>query len=158
MIGTFPTVGCLILIDKLYFTSMEDVLQAFKGLIPSGDKMTASVSRGEAALGGELHPVLLLVQDMILVTAVQIEFDEDEVVSISQATRLSVEQLFLPYVQAARTLPGVIAVGLGFELSPPGDLQQKSLQEAGIAVLFTPEEADKSWSRQQTMPLVGHYA
>ena len=158
MIGTFPTVGCLILIDKLCFTSMEDMLQAFGALIPIGDKMTDSVSRGEAALGGEMHPVLLLVQDMSQTIAVQIEFDEDEVVSVSQATRLSVEQLFLPYVQAARTLPGVIAVGLGFELSPPADLQEKSLQEAGIAVLFTRDDEEKSWSRQQTMPLVGHYA
>jgi hypothetical protein len=156
MIGTYPTVGCLILIDKLCFTSMEDVLPAFQALIPSSYKAIIPVSRGEAVLGGSMHPMLLMVQEMDKMTAVHIEFDEDEVESISKALGLSVEQLFMPYVQAARTLPGVIAIGLGFELSPPRDLQEKSLQEAGIAVLFERDEKHKSWDRQQTMPLVGH--
>jgi hypothetical protein len=158
MTGKYPTVGCLILIDKLCFTSIEDVLPAFQAMIPSSHKALLPVSRGEAMLGDEIHPMLLLVQEADKTTAVHIEFDEDEVEGISKATGLSVEQLFMPYVQAARTLPGVIAIGLGFELSPPGDLQEKSLQEAGVAILFERDEEDKSWSRQQTMPLVGHYS
>lgn len=157
MIGTYPTVGCLILMDKLCFTGIKDVLQAMQALVPSSHEATMPVSRGEAALGSGMHPMLLMVQEADKMTAVHIEFDEDEVEHIRQAMGLSVEQLFMPYVQAARTLPGVIAIGLGFELSPPGDLQEKSLQEAGVAVLFARDEEDKSCSRQQTMPLVGHY-
>lgn len=158
MIGTFPTVGCLILIDRLYFTSLDDVLQAFQALIPSSHEATAPVSRGIAALGDGMYPMLLLVQELDKMVAVHVEFDEDEMESIRQATQLSVEQLFMPYVKAARTLLGVIAIGLGFELSPPADLQEASLQEAGVAVLFSREEENKSWSRHQTMPLTGHYS
>lgn len=157
MIGTYPTVGCLILIDKICFTSIKDVLQATQALIPSSHDATTQVSRGEAALGGSMHPMLLMVQEVDTMTAVHIEFDEDEVEVIREATGLSEEQLFMPYVQAAKTIPGALAIGIGWELSPPRDLQEKSLQEAGIAVLFKRDEEDKSWSRQQTMPLVGHY-
>lgn len=157
MIGTHPTVGCLILIDKICFVGIKEMLQALQALIPSSYEATTPVSWGEAALGGGMYPMLLMVQEVDTMTAVHIEFDEDEVEGIKKATGLFVEQLFMPYVQAARMLPGVIAIGLGFELSPPNDLQEKSLQEAGVAVLFARDEEDKSWSRQQTMPLVGHY-
>ncbi len=157
MIGSYPTVGCLILIDKLCFTGVKDVLQAMQALIPSSHDATTPVSRGEAALGGNMHPMLLIVQEVDTMTAVHIEFGEDEVEGVRKATRLSEEQLFMPYVQAAKTIPGVIAVGIGFELSPPTDLQEKTLQEAGVAVLFERDAEDKSWSRQQTMPMVGHY-
>ena len=158
MIGTFPTVGCLILIDKLYFTGLDDVLQAFQALIPGSHEATATVSWGEAVLGGEMRPVLLFAQELNQMTAVHIEFDEDEVEGIRQATGLSIEQLFLPYVQAAKAVPGVLAVGVGFELSPPTNLEEETTQEAGIAILFYKDEAHKSWSRRQTMPLGGYYA
>lgn len=155
MIGTYPTVGCLILIDKLRFTSVEDVLQAFQALIPSSHEAITPVSRGEAKLGGEMHPMLLMVQEVDKTTAVHIEFDEDEVEGIREATGLSEEQLFMPYVQVAKTIPGVLAIGIGWELSPPADLREKSLQEASIDVLFARDEEDKSWSRQETPPRVG---
>lgn len=158
MIGTYPTVGCLILIDKPYFTGIGDVLRAFGTMISSSHQSIIPLSRGEAALGGRMHPMLTLVQEAGDMTAVHLEFDEDEVEKVTKETGLSVEQLFMPYVQAAKTIPGIIAVGLGFELSPPRDLQGESLQESGIAVLFAPDEEDKFWSRQETMPLVGHYA
>ena len=106
MIGANPTVGCLILINKLCSTSQEDVLQAFQALIPGSHDALPSVSRGEAVLGGELRPVLLLVQELGEMTAVHIDFDEDEVEGIRQATGLSVEQLFMPYVQAAQSGAG----------------------------------------------------
>jgi hypothetical protein len=150
MIGTYPTVGCLILMDKLSFTSIEDVVRALQAMIP--------ISEGKAALGGDMHPMLAMVQEVGEMTAVQIEFDEDEVAVIRQATKLSVEQLFMPYVQAAKTIPGVVAIGVGFELSPPSDLQEETLQEAGVAVLFARDEKHKSWSRQETLPMVGHYS
>lgn len=158
MIGSYPTVGCLILIDKLSFNGIDDLLQAFRPMISNSYNAVLPVSRGEAVLGGSMHPMLLMVQEVDTMTAVHIEFGEDEVEEIRQATGISVEQLFMPYVQAAKTIPGIIAVGLGFELSPPRDLQGKSLQEAGVAVLFARDEKDKFWSRQETMPLVGHYA
>lgn len=156
MIGTNPTVGCLILID-ICTGGMEDVLQAFQALVPGSHDALPSVSRGEAVLGGELHLVLLSAQELGEMTAVHIDFDEDEVEGIRQATGLSVEQLFMPYVQAAKAVPGVLAVGIGFELSPPSDLSEETIQDAGIAVLFYKDEAHKSWSRRQTMPLAGHY-
>lgn len=157
MIGSYPTVGCLILVDKLYFTGIGDVLQAFQALIPSNYKAVLPVSRGEAMLGGGMHPMLLMVQEVDTMTAVHIEFGEDEVEGIRQATGLSEEQLFMPYVQAAKALPGVLAIGIGFELSPPTDFSPETVQEAGIAVIFKRDEEHKSWLRQQTMPLTGHY-
>lgn len=161
MIGTYPTVGCLILIDKLCFNSLKDTLQAFQALIPGGQEAASPVSRGEAALGGGMHPMLLLVQEANKqgsdkMVAVHIEFDEEEVMHLARQTGLSYEQLFMPYVQAAKSVPGVLAVGIGFELSPPSDLLTETVQDAGIAVLFARDEDHKSWSRRQTMPLVGH--
>ena len=159
MIGVHPTVGCLILLEKHSFTSLENVLQSLQSLIPIGEwncSENACLS-GEAALGGSMHPMIALVQDVGEMAAVHIEFDEDEVAQIGRTTGLSLEQLFMPYVQAAKTLPGVIAIGVGFELSPPSDLQEVSLQEAGVAVLFARDEEHKSWSRQETLPMIGHY-
>jgi len=63
----------------------------------------------------------------------------------------------MPYVQAAKTLPGVLAVALGFELSPPADLREQSLRNAGVALLFARDKEHKSWSRKQLSPMVGHY-
>ena len=88
---------------------------------------------------------------------VQFEFDEDETVNLARVTKLSMEQLFMPYVQAAKTLPGVLAVAVGFELSPPADLREQSLRDAGVAVVFARDEEHKSWSRKETLPMVGHY-
>ena len=150
MIGVHPTVGCLILVSKASFTSIEAVIQALQSIIP--------ISEGRAALGGSMHPMIAMVQEAGEMAAVHIEFDEEEVAQIGQATGLSLEQLFMPYVQAAKTIPGVIAIGVGFELSPPSDLQEESLQEAGVAVLFARDEEHKSWSRQEALPMAGHDA
>ncbi len=149
MIGTYPTVGCLLLMDKSSFLGIGNVREALQA--------TVAIGEGEAALGGDMHPMLLFVQEADEMTVVHVEFDEDEVEGIRQATGLSIEQLFLPYVWAAKAIPGVFAVGIGFELSPPSDLGKKSLQEAGVAVLFTRDEAQKSWLRWEMLPLVGHY-
>ena len=160
MIGECPTVGCLILIEKASFSGLGSVVQALQPAlnitIHPGTRNAAQ--DGTATLGDSRHEMIMLAQEAEDVVAVQIEFDEDEVEGVKQATGLSVEQLFMPYVQAAKTLPGVVAVGIGFELSPPADLREETTQEVGIAVLFYRDEAHKSWARRQTMPLVGHYA
>ena len=158
MIGEYPTVGCLILLEKAHYTSIEGLVQALQpttaiSLQPNPD---SAVQEGVAMLGGGQHQMIMLAQEVGEVTAVHIEFDEQEVMRVSRQTGLSIEQLFMPYVQAAKSVPGVLAVGIGFELSPPSDLQPEAVQEAGIAVLFERDEEHKSWSRQQTLPLVGH--
>lgn len=158
MTGTSPTVGCLILLDKICFTGIEDFIRRFQSMIPIGE-WNRSENRmlfGEAALGGSKHEMIVMAQEFGEKVAVQIEFDEAEINDVVKTTKQSVEQLFMPYVQAAKTIPGVLAIGVGFELSPPSDLQESSLQEAGIALLFARDEEHKSWLRQETLPLVGH--
>ena len=159
MIGEYPTVGCLILLDKAYFVSVEAVIQALQSALPISIQPDPqnTVLLGEAQIGGSLHEIIVLAQEAGDMTAVHIEFDEHEIIQVAQNTALSFEQLFMPYVQAAKSVPGILAIGIGFELSPPVDLQAAAIQEAGIAVLFERDEEHKSWSRQQTMPLVGHY-
>lgn len=160
MIGTNPTVGCLILLDQSAFTSVDDILQALQLLIPITKWNSSEPARlsGEALLGGNMHEMIAFVQRVGEMAAVHIEFDEDQVAHIGQATGLSLEQLFMPYVQAAKMISGVLAIGVGFELSPPCDLREESLQEAGVALLFARDEEQKSWLRQKTLPLVGHYS
>ncbi len=159
MIGEYPTVGCLMLLEKASFQSLESVVQALQPTTAIGIEPdpTNNVQYGHAMLGGSQLEMLALVQEAGDVTAVHIEFDEADVTRIAQQTGLSFEQLFMPYVQAAKAVPGVLAIGVGFELSPPSDFYTETIQEAGIAVLFERDEEHKSWSRQQTMPLVGHY-
>lgn len=159
MIGTHPTISCLIVLDKASFAGVERVVQALQSFIPiSGWRCSETgPSPGRAALGGEMPEMIVTAQQTDERAFVQFEFDEDEAVHLARTTKLSLEQLFLPYVQAAKTLPGVIAVAVGFELSPPADLQEQSLRDAGVAVLFARDEEHKSWSRKETSPMVGHY-
>ncbi len=160
MIGTHPTVGCLILLEKASFTSVEDVLQSLGAVIPIRERSRPNTAPlgGEATLGGGMHPMIAWAEDVGDMAAVHLDFDEDEVMRVGQAARLSVEQLFMPYVQAAKTIPGVLAIGVGFEVSSPADLRQSSLQEAGAAVVFARDEKHKSWLRQENLPLAGHYS
>lgn len=158
MIGEYPTVGCLILLDKAHYTNIESMVQALQATLTISIQRDPqnTVQEGTALLGGSQHQMIMLAQEVGDLIAVHIEFDEHEVMHLSQQTGLSFKQLFMPYVQAAKSVLGVLAVGIGFELSPPFDLREETTQEAGIAVLFYRDEAHKSWSRRQTMPLVGH--
>jgi len=160
MIGTHPTVGCLILLEKTSFTSVENVLQALQSMIPIRERrgLDNATFCGEAALGGGMHEIIVWAEEAGAMAAVHLEFDEDEVVRVGQATELSVEQLFMPYVQAAKTIPGTLAIGVGFEISSPADLKLASLQDAGVAVVFARDEEHKSWLRQENLPPVGHYS
>lgn len=159
MIGTHPTIGCLIVFDKASFAGAEKVVQALQRSIPISSEQLyeAGASHGHAALGGEMPEMIVITQETDEGAFVQIEFDEDETVNLARTTKTSFEQLLMPYVQAAKTLPGVLAVALGFELSPPADLREQSLRDAGVAVLFTRDEQHESWSRKETSPMVGHY-
>lgn len=158
MIGEYPTVGCLILLDRAYFTSAENVIQSLQSSLPISVQPDPhnTVLAGEAQIGGSQHEIIVLAQEVGDVTAIHIEFDEHEIIQVSRTTEQSFEQLFMPYVQAAKGLPGVLAIGIGFELSPPTDFLAETVQDAGIAVLFEQDKEHKSWSRRQTMPLVGH--
>ena len=160
MMGEYPTVGCLVLLEKASFQGLETVVQALRPTtaISLEPDQAGAVQYGQAMLGDSQLEMLALVHEAGDVTAVHIEFDEDEVTRIAQQTGLSLEQLFMPYVQAAKAVPGVLAIGIGFELSPPSNFYNESIQQAGIVILFALNKAHKSWSRQQTMPLVGHYA
>ena len=159
MIGTHPTIGCLIVLDKASFAGVERVVQALQSFIPiSGwHRSETGPSLGRAALGGGMPGMTVTVQETDERAFIQFEFDEDEAVHLARTTEISLEQLFLPYVQAAKTLPGVLAVAVGFELSPPADFREQSLRDAGVAVLFARDEEHKSWSRTETLPTVGHY-
>ncbi len=159
MTGLNPTIGCLVLLDKAYFTSVEQVIQTLRSSIPIQELHCSETEpfSAWASLGGTMQEMIVFAQEKGEEVFLHLEFDEEAVVHLARATVLSFEQLFLPYVQAAKTLPGIVAVGLGFELSPPRDLGKKSLQDAGVAVLFARDEGQKSWSRQNLLPLVGHY-
>ncbi len=113
---------------------------------------------GLAALGGEMCEVL--VHDCYASApdpaVFCLDFDEEETANLARSVNLSFERLLMPYVQAAKTLPGVQSVALGFELSPPSGLSERSLREAGISILFTRDGEEKSWSRRQIGPMVGH--
>jgi hypothetical protein len=159
MTGLNPTIGCLVQTDKAHFTTVEQVIQTLRSSVPIQEFhcSEAEPSSAWASLGGTMQEMIVFTQETEDKVFLHLEFDEEAVVHLARATGLSFEQLFLPYVQAAKTLPGVVAVGLGFELSPPRDLAEKSLQDAGVAVLFARDEDQKSWSRQDPLPLVGHY-
>lgn len=152
-------VGCLIVLDKAHFTGVKQVVQALQRSLPISVQRLYEVgaSHGHAALGGEIPGMIVITQETEGRAFVQIEFDEEETVSLARATKTSFEQLLMPYVQAAKTLPGVLAAALGFELSPPADLGEQSLRDAGVAILFTRDEEHKSWSRKGDAPMVGHY-
>ena len=154
------TIGCLILVDKPFYETMDYVLEPLKFIIPTNIWWRAGESailHSHASLGGNMQIMRSINKEIGDMVAVRIEFDKDDVVQLSEATESSIEKLFMPYFQAAKTIPGVLAVGIGFNLSFPSDLQESSLQEAGVAVLFARDDEHKSWSRQQTMPLVGHF-
>lgn len=159
MIGIHPTVGCLIVFDKAHFEGVKQIVQALQSFIPISGWHCSETgpSLGRAALGGEMPEMIVTAQESKGRTVVQFAFDEDEAVHLARAANLSLEQLFMPYIQAAKTLPGVLAVAVGFELSPPADLREQSLRDAGVAVLFARDEEHKSWSRKETLPMVGHY-
>lgn len=159
MTGLNPTIGCLVLLDKAHFTTVERIIQTLQSSVSIQDFRCSETepSSAWASLGGTMLEMIVFAQEKGAEVFLHLEFDEEAVVHLADTTGLSFEQLFLPYVQAAKTLPGIIAVGLGFELSPPRDLGEKSLQDAGVAVLFARDADQKSWSRQDTLPLVGHY-
>jgi len=159
MTGLNPTIGCLVLLDKAHFTTVERIIQTLQSSVSIQDFRCSETepSSAWASLGGTTLEMIVFAQEKGAEVFLHLEFDEEAVVHLADITGLSFEQLFLPYVQAAKTLPGIIAVGLGFELSPPRDLGEKSLQDAGVAVLFARDADQKSWSRQDTLPLVGHY-
>ena len=159
MIGENPTVGCLLLLEKTCYKDIMSVVQALQAAISITVQTDtpSTVLTGEAMLGGSQHEMILLAQDVGNLAAVHIEFDEQQVMHAAQRTGLSLEQLFMPYVQAAKGVPGILAVGIGCELSPPAVFLTETIQESGIAVLFERDADHKSWSRQQTMPLIGHW-
>ncbi len=162
MIGDYPTVGCLIVLDGASFPGTPEIVRSLQQFIPlSGECWyEQGTSRGRAALGGEMREMLVyslaLSEDSPALTFFFIEFDEEETAKLARSEGLSFERLLMPYVQAAKTLPGVQAVALGFEMSPPDDLSEKSLSEAGVSLLFTRDGNEKSWSRKQIRPMVGH--
>lgn len=158
MIGSNPTVGCLIVLEKASYSGLDKVILSLQSLIPIREWQCSETgpSSAQAALGGGIHPMIVMAQEQEDTVCVQLEFDEEEVVRLGRVTGLSLEQLFMPYAQAAKTLPGVLAVGIGFELSLPADLREPSLRAAGVATLFARDEDHKTWSRRETLPMVGH--
>ncbi len=162
MIGDYPTVGCLIVLDGASFPGTPEIVRTLQTFIPfSGECWYAQgTSRGRAALGGEMREMLIyslaFSGDTPAMTFFFLQFDEEETANLARSAGLSFERLLMPYVHAAKTLPGVQAVALGFELSPPDGLSEKSLSEAGASILFTRDGDEKSWSRKQIRPMVGH--
>lgn len=158
MTGEYPAVGLLVFVNKPFYETMAYVLEPLKHLLPTN---VWWLSRGaylqsRALLGGKMCAMRSINQEVSEMATVHIEFDEEDVVRLSQTTNQSFEQLFMPYIQGAKAVPGVLAVGIGFELSSPSNPLAETVQEAGVAVLFDRDEKHKSWSRHQTMPLVGH--
>ena len=162
MIGDYPTVGCLTVLDGASFPGTPEIVRTLQTFIPfSGECWhEQGTSRGRAALGGEMREMLVyslaFSQDTPAMTFFFLEFDEEETANLARSTGLSFERLLMPYVQAAKTLPGVQSIALGFEMFPLDGLGEKALREAGVSILFTRDGEEKSWSRRQIAPMVGH--
>lgn len=90
--------------------------------------------------------------------AVRLVFSEHDVVKSSKASKMNMEYLFLPYIQAAKSVSGVLSVGVGINLWFPTGLDEPSLRDAGIAVLFTRGAESKSWIRRELALGIGRNA
>ncbi len=167
MIGDYPTIGCLIVLDGASFPGTLEIVRSLQQFIPFSGECCyeQGASRGRAALGGEMREMLVFTQfaqqdvstPQDLTTAFFfLDFGEEETANLARNVNLSFERLLMPYVKAAKTLPGVQSVALGFELSPPSGLSEKSLWEAGVSILFTRDGEEKSWSRRQIGLMEGH--
>ena len=84
--------------------------------------------------------------------AVRVVFNKHEVIQFTKTKKTTIEHLFMSYIQAAQTVSGVLAVGIGFNLLFPADLRNVSLQDVGVAILFTRGAEPKSWIRQELAP------
>lgn len=153
-----PTVGLLILVDKPFYETLQYVIEPLRIAVPFSVVHcgTSATFRSFAQPGGRVYTMQSRNKKVDGMVAVRVIFSKHEVIKLIEAKTVSIENLFTPYVQAAQTVPGVLAIGIGFNLSFPSDLDETSLRQAGIVLLFTRNVDKKSWSRQRITPLVGH--
>lgn len=160
MIGAQPTVGCLTFLEKSTSTEGQKRLKkALHALIPedswqnSGDSEVTS----RAKITNSRARAILHSQEVEASAFVFLDFDEEEVIRHCRETRVGVEDILRPYVDAIKELKEAYAIGLGFELSPPAGLEEQALSDSGVAVIFLRNSEDGTWIRKQQLPLVGHY-
>ena len=160
MVGIYPTVGCLVFLDKNSLDEAKrQVLISLQDLIPQNSWQQTSVVTlvALALIGGSR--LQALVHFIIPQTGVFafIGFDEDQIVHLARYTGLTITELLSPYVAAFETVPGSEAVGMGFELSPLTGMEDSDLKEAGISLLFVRNRDTSRWERREVLPMVGHY-
>ncbi len=149
-----PTVGCLILVDKPFYETLQYVVEPLRIAVPSNVVHCGpnSTLQTFAPLRDRAYTMQSRNKEVGDMVAVRLVFNKHEVVQLSKTREVTVEDLFKPYIQAAQTVPGVLTVGIGFNLSFPASLEEASLREAGVAVLFQRGTDLKTWLRQELVP------
>ena len=155
-----PTVGCLILLNKPFYETLQYVVEPLRVAVPYNAVHcgAGATFQGFAPVGGRAYTMQSRNKEVGDMVAVRLVFSKHEVVQVSKTRKTTIEDLFKPYVQAAQTVSGVIAVGIGFNLSFPSDLQDMSLWEAGVTILFKRASTPKLWLRQEINLGIRHHA
>jgi hypothetical protein len=160
MIGEYPTVGFIVFMgDAPAHEASERVLQSLDSLIAQNTRLShdSVPSYTSGVIGNARLEAIMYTQDTQDGIFVCINFDEDQVVDVSRNTGLTIAELLSPYVAALETVVGNEGVGVGFEVSPPDNTEDKALKDAGIALFFVRDKNTKKWMRKEITPVVGHY-
>ena len=160
MIGAHPTVGCLTVLERNTSSEGQKRLKkALRALIPEDSWQNSGNSEVtcRAKITNSQTCAILHSQEAEASTFVFLDFDEEEIIRHCRETKVGVEDLLRPYVNAIKQMEEVYAIGMGFELSPPVSLEAQSLSDSGVAVVFLRNSKDGTWIRKQQLPLVGHY-
>ena len=158
MIGTLPTVGCLVIIRTTDpKAAVRHILLALKTLV-TVERQKDHQWLLRATLAGEQAEGLLFAQPghEDRSTAVFVEFDEEATVLLTKRSGKPLDLLLLPFAVACQGIPEAEAIGIGFEMSVPDGFSSSSLENAGIAVFFVKNKSRDVWDRQDTFRLTGH--
>lgn len=158
MIGTHPTVGCLV------FLRMGSPQTAIRRVLAALDTLVKDNGREDqrrlirASIGDEQAEGLIFAQpgNEDRSTVVFVEFDEEATALLAERRGKSLDVLLLPFVMACEKVAEAGAVGIGFEASVPEGFDDHSLKSAGIAVLFERDKAGMTWSRRDIFRLTAH--
>ncbi len=158
MIGTFPTVGCLVFLHrdtpKMAVRQVLSALDTFVKVYRQKDERWLI----HANIEGEQMEGLIFTQpgNDECSTVVFVEFDEEATVLLARRNGKALDRIFLPFVSACENLLQAKAVGIGFETSVPTGFDDHSLESAGIAVLYEKNQDRNIWSRRDIYRLTGH--
>lgn len=158
MIGSQPTVGCIVFLrESSPERAMQRVMAELEAAFPvkcqsrRDNKWLIKAEWGASETDGFLFALENQGQAVVF-----IEFEEEKSVEIASRREQSLEDVFLPYANALKQMPDVTAVGIGFEMAIPNGFDDDWLEEAGIAVLWERSPSGKGWQRREIYRLIGH--